>query len=78
MIGRQIAIELAHIAGGIVLALVIGWGAGAAWAVPLARGDIWTVVIVAIAVVLLMGIRPLREAATGAHRDDGAGGEQAQ
>lgn len=76
MIGRQVAIELAHIAGGIVLALVIGWGA--AWAVPLARGDIWTVVIVAVAVVLLMGIRPLREAATGAHRDDGAGGEQAQ
>lgn len=76
MIGRQVAIELAHIAGGIVLALVIGWGA--ARAVPLARGDIWTVVIVAVAVVLLMGIRPLREAATGTHRDDGAGGEQVQ
>lgn len=61
MIGRRVAIEVLYLAGGVLLAIVIGWGS--AWAYPLGRQDIWTVDLVAIAVILLMGIRPLRDAA---------------
>ena len=61
MAGRRVAIEIAHIFGGVVLALVIAWGG--AWAVPLASADIWRTDLVSIAVILFMSIRPLCEAA---------------
>ena len=60
MIGRKTVIELAHIAAGIALALVMAWGM--AWAVPLAKLDIWAVDIVSIVIILIMGVQPVREA----------------
>ena len=60
MIGRKTLIELAHIAAGIVLALAMAWGM--AWAVPLAKLDIWAVDIVSIVIILIMGVQPVREA----------------
>lgn len=67
MIGRRTAIELAHIAGGIGLALVIAWAT--AWAVPLARRDIWSVDVVSIFVILVMGIEPVRDALVADHAE---------
>ncbi|MBX9859584.1 MAG: hypothetical protein K2Y20_08355 [Sphingomonas sp.] len=69
MIGRKTLIELAHIAAGIVLALVMAWGM--AWAVPLAKIDIWAVDIVSIVIILIMGVQPVREAMAA---DKAAGG----
>lgn len=60
MIGRKTLIELAHIAAGIVLALVMAWAM--AWAVPLAKLDIWAVDIASIVIILIMGVRPVRDA----------------
>lgn len=60
MIGRRTLTELAHITAGIALALVMAWAM--AWAVPLAKLDIWAVDIVSIIIILLMGVRPVREA----------------
>ena len=60
MVGRRTLIELAHIAAGIALALVMAWAM--AWAVPLARLDIWAVDIVSIVIIVMMGVRPVREA----------------
>lgn len=60
MIGRKTLIEVAHIAAGIALALVMAWGM--AWAVPLAKLDIWAVDIVSIVIILIMGVQPVREA----------------
>ncbi|MBX9797316.1 hypothetical protein [Sphingomonas sp.] len=71
MIGRNVLIELMHMAAGIVLALAMAWGAS--WAVPLARGDIWLVVAFVIAAILLMGVEPLRHAAEADQRAMGAG-----
>ena len=75
MIGRQVAIELAHIAGGIVLALVIGWGA--AWAVPLARAEIWIIDYVAIAFIIGMGYPQMRDAWAADRAADRAAGVSA-
>ncbi|OQW45391.1 MAG: hypothetical protein A4S12_12840 [Proteobacteria bacterium SG_bin5] len=58
--GRHVAIELLHIAAGIALALLMAWGA--AWAVPLARHDIWTVAAFAVVAILLLGLRQLARA----------------
>ncbi len=69
MVGRKTLIELAHIAAGIVLALVMAWGM--AWAVPLAKLDIWAVDIVSIVIILIMGVQPVREAMAA---DKAAGG----
>ena len=60
MIGRKTLIELAHIGAGIVLALGMAWAM--AWAVPLAKLDIWAVDIVSIVIILIMGVQPVREA----------------
>jgi hypothetical protein len=60
MIGRKTLIEFAHIAAGIGLALVMAWAM--AWAVPLAKLDIWAVDLVSIVVILIMGVQPVREA----------------
>ncbi|OYY89880.1 MAG: hypothetical protein B7Y45_09950 [Sphingomonas sp. 28-66-16] len=63
----RVLIELFHIAAGIVAALVIA--ALSAWAVPRAADTIWFIDYVAIAVIVVMGIQPLR----GAWRADQAG-----
>ena len=60
MIGRKTLIEFVHIAAGIGLALVMAWAM--AWAVPLAKLDIWAVDLVSIVVILIMGVQPVREA----------------
>ena len=56
----RVAVELVHMALGLAAALAIG--SVCAWAYPLARGDIWLVMWVAVAGILLLGIRPVREA----------------
>lgn len=56
----RFAIELMHIALGIATALVMA--SMAAWAVPLARADIWNTDYVVIAFVIGMGYLPLRQA----------------
>ena len=59
----RILAEALHIAAGISVALLIG--ALSAWAYPLAARDIWVVTAIAVACVVLMGIRPMRRAMTG-------------
>jgi len=56
----RFAIELFHIAIGLIAAVVIA--ALSAWAVPQARYEIWIVDYVAIAFIIGMGYLPLREA----------------
>lgn len=56
----RVLIELVHIAIGLAAAVVIAWLA--AWAYPRARADIWLVAYVAMAAVVVMGIRPLNAA----------------
>ncbi|WP_374146171.1 hypothetical protein [Sphingomonas sp. 28-63-12] len=72
----RFAVELMHVALGIVAALVIA--AAAAWAVPLAHREIWLVDYVAIIFIIAMGYRPLREAWAADRAADRAGrtGEQ--
>lgn len=67
-IGRRTAIELLHLVGGIVIALVIAWVT--AWAVPLARIDIWSVDFVSILIILVMGVQPVRAAVVADRADD--------
>jgi len=50
--------ELLHIAAGVVGTALLA--SGAAWGVPMARDDIWLVAYVAMVLVALMGVRPLR------------------
>jgi len=66
--GRRVAIELFHIAAGVVIALLMAYGA--AWAVPLARFEIWTVAGLAIVAIIALGIGPLAQAWRG-DRDHG-------
>ena len=56
----RVLIEVVHIAIGLIAAALIG--AAAAWSYPRATGDIWLVTYVAMALVVLMGIRPIRRA----------------
>ncbi|MCH4894142.1 MULTISPECIES: hypothetical protein [unclassified Sphingomonas] len=58
--GRHTLVELLHIAAGLVATVAITWAS--AWSYPLGRNDIWLVGSVAFVVVLLMGVRPVREA----------------
>ena len=58
MLGRHTLIELLHIAGGLIGAAVIAWGAS--WSLPNAAGTIWAVIAGVMLVMLLMGISPLR------------------
>jgi len=58
----RVLIEVAHIVAGLTAALLIG--AAAAWSYPRATDDIWLVTFVAMALVVLMGIRPIRRAYT--------------
>lgn len=68
-------IELLHIAVGLVGTAFIA--AAATWGVPVAEDSIWTVAYVAMAVVVFMGVKPLRlawradQAARGRSRSDG-------
>lgn len=66
--GRHVAIELFHIALGIAIAVLMAYGA--AWAVPLARTEIWVVAGLAIVAILWLGIGPLKQARA---RDRGDG-----
>ncbi len=56
----RVLIEALHIAAGMSVALLIA--AVGSWAYPLARGDLWTVSLVAIGCIALMGIAPIRRA----------------
>ena len=58
--GRHTWIELLHLAAGLVATVAITWAS--AWSYPVGRRDIWAVGAVAFVVVVLMGIRPVREA----------------
>jgi hypothetical protein len=60
MIGRRTLIELLHIAAGVIGAAVIAYGA--VWALPHAASPIWEVAFGMMAVIVFMGVRPLRMA----------------
>ena len=52
--------EIVHVAAGVVAAWAIG--SLSAWSYPLGRRDIWTVTWVAMAVVVILGIRQVQRA----------------
>ena len=54
--------EIVHVVAGIAAAWAIG--SLSAWSYPLGRRDIWTVTWVAMAVVLVLGVRQVRRAMT--------------
>ncbi len=56
----RFATELMYVALGIATSIVMA--AGAAWAVPLARAEIWIIDYVAIAFIIGMGYPQMREA----------------
>lgn len=56
----RVFIEVVHIAIGLIAAALIA--AAAAWSYPRATQDIWLVTFVAMALVVLMGIGPIRRA----------------
>jgi hypothetical protein len=56
----RVLIEVAHIVIGLIAAALCG--AAAEWAYPRATGDIWLIVYVGMAAVVLMGIGPVRRA----------------
>ena len=56
----RVLIEVLHIVVGLLAALLIA--ALASWSYPLARHDIWLVTYVAMGLVVLMGIGPIRTA----------------
>lgn len=56
----RFAIELMYVAIGIIVSIVMA--AGAAWAVPLARTEIWIIDYVAIAFIIGMGYPQMRDA----------------
>jgi hypothetical protein len=56
----RVLIEVAHIVIGLIAATLIAWAA--AWSYPRATGDIWLVTFVAMGLVVLMGIGPIRRA----------------
>ena len=74
----RVLIEVVHIVIGLIAAVLIA--AAAAWSYPRATQDIWLVTWVAMALVVLMGIGPIRRAYTidraklrGAPEDNGNG-----
>ena len=58
----RVLIEVLHILVGLLAALLIA--ALASWAYPLAKQDIWLVTYVAMGLVVLMGVGPMRRAYT--------------
>lgn len=56
----RVLVEALHVAAGIALALLIA--ALCAWAYPLAEQDVWLVTGVAILVIVLLGVGPMRRA----------------
>lgn len=56
----RVLVEVLHILAGLVAAALIA--AASAWGYPLARHDIWLVAYVAMAVIVVMGLGPLRRA----------------
>ncbi len=64
---RRTIIELLHVLLGVAGTVAIAWLC--AWAVPLVSDYIWLVSCVVLAIVIYMGVRPLR-LAWRADRDD--------
>ncbi|KQS01344.1 hypothetical protein ASG11_16800 [Sphingomonas sp. Leaf357] len=58
--GRRTLLELLHIVTGVIATGV--FASLAAWAVPHAHDAIWAVAWASAAVIIFMGIRPLRQA----------------
>ena len=56
----RVLIEVVHIAIGLIAESAIAWSE--AWSYPSATQDIWLVTFVAMALVVLMGIGPIRRA----------------
>ncbi len=56
----RFAIEVFHVVLGLFAAVIIA--ALSAWAVPLARHEIWLIDYVAIAFIIGMGYQPMRAA----------------
>lgn len=56
----RFAIEVFHVVLGLIAAVIIA--SLSAWAVPLARYEIWSFAYVAIAFTLGMGFQPMRNA----------------
>ncbi|TGX53987.1 hypothetical protein E5A73_07595 [Sphingomonas gei] len=56
----RVLIETVHIVIGLIAAALIA--AAAAWSYPRATDDIWLVTFVAMILVILMGIGPIRRA----------------
>ena len=56
----RMAIELLHVAAGLVAAVAMAWAA--AWAYPLGRETIWWCGAAAMLATVLMGVGPLRRA----------------
>ena len=52
--------EIVHVVAGIAATWAIG--SLSAWSYPLGRRDIWTVTWVAMAIVIVLGIRQVRRA----------------
>lgn len=74
----RFVIELMYVALGIMTSIMMAMGA--AWAVPLARAEIWIIDYVAIAFIIGMGYPQMREAWMADRALDRAGeglGEQA-
>ena len=58
--GRHILIELAHLAAGLLVAALLTWCA--AWAYPLGAWTIHRIGVIVMIVVILINLRPLRDA----------------
>lgn len=58
--GRHVLIELAHLAGGVALALAISWAA--AWAYPLGAAVIWAYGGAAAVATVILAAGPIRDA----------------
>lgn len=56
----RVLIEVVHIAIGLVAAVIIA--SLCAWSYPRATHDIWLVAYVAMALIILMGVGPVRRA----------------
>lgn len=57
---RRTVIELLHVAGGLIVAVMMTWAA--AWSYPLGWDVIWWCGIAAMIATVGMGVRPLRQA----------------
>jgi hypothetical protein len=59
----RVLVELLYVVSGLLAAYAIGWAA--AWAYPVGRANIWMVTYVSMAIVVLLGVRPVLRAVRG-------------